>query len=199
VELSEAGRTKSLVPKQWSDLSTMTISYGHGIAVTPLHLAAAYATIANGGFKVTPSLIASDALPSESERVLSERTSRQVRAMLRQVVVRGTAKFADVPGYQVGGKTGTADKPLPTGGYAKDKVLASFASIFPSSAPKYVLVVLLDEPEVMLNGQTLRTAGWTAVPLAARVIQRIAPILGLRPEPPLAEAAPFLYTLVGNE
>ncbi len=199
VELTEASRTEPLLPERWSELSTMTISYGHGIAVTPLHLAAAYATLLNGGLRVQPSVIASDARPEEADRVISARTSRQVRDMLRQVVVRGTARFADVEGYEVGGKTGTADKPLPNGGYARDRVIATFAGVFPSSAPQYVLVVGFDEPERVVNGQRLRTAGWTSVPVAASAIRRLAPILGMRPIEDGEEARPLLYTMVGNE
>jgi cell division protein FtsI (penicillin-binding protein 3) len=199
VELVEAGRTTPLLPARWSDLSTMTISYGHGIALTPLHLAAAYATIVNGGLKVTPSIIASERMPGEEDRVISERVSRQMREMLRQTVARGTAGFADIEGYEVGGKTGTADKPLPTGGYARDKVIATFVGIFPSSDPKYVLVIGLDEPVNREHAQPLRTAGWTATPVAGEAIRRLAPVLGLRPDEKRRREQPLLYTLAGND
>jgi cell division protein FtsI (penicillin-binding protein 3) len=199
VELVEAGRTAPLLPARWSDLSTMTIAYGHGIALTPLHLATAYATLVNGGLKVSPSIVLSDERPADGDRVISERTSRQVRDMMRQTVTRGTARFADVPGYEVGGKTGTADKPLPTGGYARNKVIATFAGAFPVSDPAYVFVVGLDEPEHVENGQTLRTAGWTAVPVAGDLIRRVAPMLGLRPHERPDGTAPLLYTLAGND
>ena len=116
--------------------------------------------------------------------------------MLRQVVSEGTASFGEVPGYAVGGKTGSADKPKPRGGYYNDKVIATFASIFPSNDPKYVLVVTLDEPEVFTLGETRRTAGWTAVPVAAELIRRVAPLLGLRPQ---VEPAGFgVVTLTSN-
>jgi cell division protein FtsI (penicillin-binding protein 3) len=200
VELAEAARTKPLLPSRWSDLTTMTVSYGHGIAVTPLHLATAYAALANGGYRVKPSIIATPGIDkTAAEQVISERTSGQIRDMLRQVVVRGTAKFADVGGYEVAGKTGTADKPLPHGGYARDKVISTFAAMFPASAPKYVLVIALDEPVKHYNGQELRTAGWTAVPVAAEALRRIAPVLGMRPDSGGPEQAPVLYTLAGNE
>jgi len=102
---------------------------------------------------------------------------------LRDVVREGTATFGDVQGYAVGGKTGTADKPIPTGGgYYEDRVIATFASVFPSHDPKYVLVVTLDEPELATEVEPKRTAGWTAVPVSAEIITRIAPLLGLRPE-----------------
>lgn len=190
VELSEAARTTPMVPQRWSDLSTMTIGFGHGIAVTPLHLATAYASLANGGFRVHPSLVASEARPTEADRVVSEKTSRQIREMLRQVVVRGTATTANIPGYEVAGKTGTADKPLPHGGYATNKEIATFASFFPASKPKYVLVVTLDEPVAYINGTAFRTAGLTAVPVAAKAIRRLAPVLGLRPDGTTDEPSP---------
>ncbi|MCB2136537.1 MAG: penicillin-binding protein 2 [Rhodobacteraceae bacterium] len=181
VELVEASTGKPLLPKKWSDISAMTISYGHGLSASPLHLATAYAAIANGGLRVTPTILKRNG-PVEGTRVLSSRTSDILRGMLRQVVVRGTATFGDVAGYAVGGKTGTADKPKPTGGYYKDKVIATFASVFPANAPKYVLVVTLDEPVETSGTEPRRTAGWTAVPVGAEIIRRAAPLLGLRPE-----------------
>lgn len=198
VELSEAARTAPLLPRQWSELSTITISYGHGMAVTPLHLAGAYASLVNGGLRVKPSIVAGGAEPTEADRVVSERTSRQMRSMLRQVVVRGTARQADVPGYDVAGKTGTADKPNEQGGYARDKTIATFASFFPADDPKYVLVICLDEPSTVINNTTFRTAGLTAAPVLAHAIRRIAPVLGLRPEAPVRAETPLLYTLAGN-
>ncbi|MHC0054113.1 peptidoglycan D,D-transpeptidase FtsI family protein [Actibacterium sp. D379-3] len=180
VELVEAPAIKPLIPANWSELSTMTISYGHGLSASPLHLAAAYASVLNGGYKVDPTLLAGGR-PRSGERVVSAETSAAARSMLRQVVARGTASFGEVPGYAVGGKTGTADKPKPTGGYYDDKVIATFASIFPADDPKYVLVVTLDEPEETSGVEPRRTAGWTAVPVAAEIIRRTAPLLGLRP------------------
>lgn len=167
----------------------LTISYGHGISASPLHLASAYASIINGGTRVVPTILKSDRV-QQGARVVSEATSATARTMLRQVVVRGTASFGDVPGYSVAGKTGTADKPTPKGGYYKDKVIATFASFFPSYDPKYVLIVTLDEPVEASGSEPRRTAGWTSVPVAAEMIRRIAPILGLRPEvEPDTEAA----------
>jgi cell division protein FtsI (penicillin-binding protein 3) len=163
----------------------MTISYGHGISTTAMHLAAGYAAIANGGYRVNPTILKQNG-PRRGARVMSAEAADAARTMLRRVVTEGTASFARVPGYQVGGKTGTADKPKPRGGYYEDKVIATFASIFPSSNPRYVLVVTLDEPSVIAHGEERRTAGWTATPVAAEMVKRIAPLLGLRPqvEPP---------------
>ncbi len=180
VEMVEAPTGEPLLPPTWSEISLMTISYGHGLSTSPLHLAAAYATVANGGTRVEPTLVRQDG-PVRGERVLSEDVSREAVSMLRQTVSRGTATFADVPGYEVGGKTGTADKPRPTGGYYDDKVIATFAGVFPASDPQYVIVVSLDEPVETSGAEPRRTAGWTAVPVAAELIRRAAPLLGLRP------------------
>ena len=177
----------------------MTISYGHGMAVTPLHLAAGYATLVNGGLKVRPSIIESEARPTEADRVISARTSQALREMMRQVVVRGTAQGRGRAGYEVGGKTGTADKPNSHGGYSRDKTISTFASFFPASAPKYVLVVMLDEPTTVINHTNFRTAGLTAAPVLAHAIRRLVPIMGLPPLPAPGDAPPLLYTLAGNE
>lgn len=197
VELVEAPGAKPLIPKQWSEISLMTIAYGHGLSASPLHLASAYSAMVNGGTKVEPTLIRRDR-SVVGERVVSEHTSRMVRTMLRGVVEEGTgATYGDVKGYEVGGKTGTAEKPLRNGkGYADDKVIATFASAFPMSDPKYVLIVSLDEPVDTSGPEPRRTAGWTAVPVAAEMIRRIAPLLGLRPQlEPRPDAA---ITLVRN-
>ena len=189
IELVEAPTGKPLRPKKWPEITTLTVSYGHGIAASPLHLAAAYASILNGGTRITPTILKRDKA-EKGARLVSEGISAILRDMLRQVVVRGTASFGEVPGYSVGGKTGTADKPLANGkGYHKDKVIATFASVFPSNDPKYVLVVTLDEPVETSGTEPRRTAGWTAVPVGAEIIRRAAPLLGLRPElEPVAEA-----------
>ena len=181
VELVEAARARPITPAKWPEITQMTVSYGHGIAVSPVHLAAAYASVLGGGTAVTPTLLARDA-PRPGPRVVSERVSAQARDMLRQVVTRGTASFGEVPGYAVGGKTGTADKPTPQGGYYEDRVVATFAAVFPVADPAYVLVVTLDEPEERGGEEARRTAGWTAVPVAAEIVRRTAPLLGLHPD-----------------
>jgi len=181
VELVEAGAAHPLTPSRWGELSTMTISYGHGVSTSPVHLAAAYATIANGGTRVTPTLLRRDA-PVLGERVISEETSARMRALLRAVVTDGTASFGEVEGYSVGGKTGSAELPRPQGGYFEDRNINTFASVFPSDDPEYVLVVTLYEPAETSGPEPRRTAGWTSVPVAAEMIRRVAPLLGLRPE-----------------
>ncbi|WP_420005770.1 peptidoglycan D,D-transpeptidase FtsI family protein [Arenibacterium sp. LLYu02] len=180
-EIVEAAGGQPLLPKNWSELSAMTISYGHGISTTPMHLAAGYATLANGGHLVKPTILKQKSVPL-GPQVLRPEVARASLDMLRRVVSGGTASFAEVKGYEVGGKTGTADKPKPMGGYYDDKVIATFASVFPINDPKYVLVVTLDEPEINAYGEERRTAGWTAAPVAAEMIARLAPLLGLRPQ-----------------
>lgn len=193
VELGEASHTKPLLPKNWSEISTITISYGHGISATPLHLATAYSILANGGYQVKPTLQRLDTTDAKGQRIISAKTSKQLMSMLRRVVheEKGTASMGEVEGYEVAGKTGTADKPNPSGGYYKNKVIATFASVFPASNPKYALIVSLDEPEIQAVGESRRTAGWTAVPVAAEVIARVAPILNLRP---IARKEQITYT-----
>jgi len=182
LEIVEAGGGKPLLPKKWTELSSVTISYGHGLSSSPLHLAAGYAAFANGGHKVVPTLLKQSG-PQLGPRLMSEQTATQSLDMLRKVVTEGTASFGEVAGYSVGGKTGTADKPKPRGGgYYDDKVINTFASVFPTNDPKYVLIVTLDEPVETSGSEPRRTAGWTAVPVAAEMIRRIAPLLGLRPE-----------------
>ena len=181
VELIEAPGAKPLLPKKWSEIHTMTVSYGHGLSASPLHLATAYATLLNGGRKVSPTLLKRDEV-APGPQVIAPNTSEQARNMLRKVVTEGTASLAEVAGYHVGGKTGTADKPKPQGGYYEDKVIATFASVFPANDPKYVLVITLDEPIDTTGKEPRRTAGWTAVPVAAEVIRRVAPLLGLAPD-----------------
>ncbi|NSY39236.1 penicillin-binding protein 2 [Leisingera sp. ANG59] len=192
-EISEAAGGKPLLPANWSELSAMTISYGHGISTTPMHLAAGYAAVANGGRYVAPTILKQTA-PQLGARVMSEASAAAARKMLRKVVSEGTASFAEVEGYQVGGKTGTADKPKPRGGYYDDKVIATFASIFPAHDPKYVLIVTLDEPSIIAHGEERRTAGWTATPVAAEMIGRVAPLLGLRPQVEPAEVTGITLT-----
>ncbi|MDG1375876.1 MAG: penicillin-binding protein 2 [Yoonia sp.] len=196
VELQEAPSGAPLLPKSWSELSTMTISYGHGLSSSPLHLATAYSSLLNGGTRVYPTLLKRDRVQS-GPRVVREDISQSARDMLRQVVVRGTASFGEVEGYEVGGKTGTADKPKENGGgYYKDKVISTFASVFPANDPQYVLVVTFDEPSENSGDMPRRTAGWTAVPVAAEIIRRVAPLLGLRPQVDSLE--PIGVTLTSN-
>ncbi|NHB77137.1 peptidoglycan D,D-transpeptidase FtsI family protein [Rhodobacter calidifons] len=195
LELIEAPGAKPLIPKKWPEIVTITTSYGHGLSASPMHLAAAYAAIANGGVMIKPTLLKREG-PTTGVRVMSEKAARESVAMLRRVVTEGTASLGEVPGYEVAGKTGTADKPKKSGGYYKDKVINTFASVFPASNPQYVLIVTLDEPMDTALSETRRTAGWTAVPVAAEIIRRVAPLMGLRPK--LEPVAPDAVTAASN-
>ncbi|MBS1303826.1 penicillin-binding protein 2 [Loktanella sp. SALINAS62] len=196
IELTEAPSGRPLLPPRWGEVNTATISFGHGLSSSPLHLAQAYATVVNGGTKVTPTLLKRET-PQVGPRVIREDTSERAVDMLRQVVTRGTASMGEVAGYEVAGKTGTADKPLTNGGgYYDDKTITTFASVFPASGPKYVVIVTLDEAVESSGDEPRRTAGWTAVPVAAEMIRRVAPLLGMRPLiEPLAQAS---VTLTSN-
>ncbi len=189
LELIEAPGSRPLIPKKWPEIVTITTSYGHGMSASPMHLAAAYAAIGNGGVMIKPTLLKRDGATT-GIRVMSEKTARAAVKMLRGVVTDGTASLGEVPGYEVAGKTGTADKPKKSGGYHKDKVVNTFASVFPASDPQYVLIVTLDEPIDTMGSEPRRTAGWTAVPVASEIIRRVAPMMGLRPklEPVVADA-----------
>ena len=181
VEMIEAAQSRPLLPARWGDVATMTISYGHGLSASPLHLASAYATMVNGGTLVRPTLLRQDTV-EPGERVISEATSAAMRGLMRAVVTEGTASFGEVAGYAVGGKTGTADLPRPTGGYYDDRNINTFAAAFPMHDPRYVLITTLQEPVETSGPEPRRTAGWTSVPVAAEIIRRSAPLLGLRPE-----------------
>lgn len=182
VEMTEARTGQPLLPSNWRDLSTVTISYGHGISVSPLHLAAAYASMLNGT-RIDPTLLRQQGQVEPGPRIVSAPVADRAREMLGEVVSRGTASFALIEGYSIGGKTGTADKPRERGGgYYEDKVIATFAGMFPVEDPQYVIVVTLDEPVETSGPEPRRTAGWTAVPVAAEMVRRTAPLLGLRPQ-----------------
>ena len=182
IELPEASRAKPQSPKRWFKLSTATVSYGHGISVSPLHLAVAYSSIVNGGKRVFPTLIKNSEKNQNPERIISDATSSELQDILRAVVKRGTAKNAELDDYSIGGKTGTADKVnFEKPGYLEDKVITTFVAAFPMEQPRYVLVVTLDEPEDWSIDKPMRTAGWTAVPVASEIIKRIAPVLGVKP------------------
>lgn len=179
VEVSEVGQP--MVPSPWREINTMTISYGHGLAVSPLQLAAAVGTIVNGGTEVRPTLLRQDpeSLPRGAP-VLSPETSAQMRKLMRLVVVKGTGGKADAEGYLVGGKTGTADK-VAGRGYARNARIASFVGAFPMDEPRYVVFAMLDEPKPTKETFGYATGGWVAAPLVGRLVERIAPLLGIAP------------------
>ncbi|MBA3730294.1 MAG: penicillin-binding protein 2, partial [Sphingomonas sp.] len=197
IELKE--RARSLTPgSNWGEIATMTVGYGHGIAVTPLHLASGYATLFNGGIYRPATLLKIDRThpAGKGRRVFSEETSYKMRALLRLVVTQGTGKKADAPGYRVGGKTGTAEKLL-GGRYTSSAVVTTFAGVFPMDEPRYVIVAMLDDPKATADTYGFHTAGWNVAPVVSRTVSRIAPMLGVRPdkrrEPNLAEVLPFVH------
>jgi cell division protein FtsI (penicillin-binding protein 3) len=192
VELKERGRTLS-PGSQWNQIETMTVGYGHGIAVTPLHLATGYATLFNGGIYRPATLLKVDRnhAAGKGHRVFSENTSYKMRALMRLVVTDGTGRKADAPGYRVGGKTGSAEKY-----HDRSLVVTTFAGVFPMDEPRYVIVVMLDEPKATAETFGFRTAGWNVAPVVSKTISRIAPMLGVRPdkrrEPNMAEVLPYI-------
>ncbi|MEO7815039.1 MAG: penicillin-binding protein 2 [Sphingomicrobium sp.] len=197
IELRERGRT--LLPgNNWGPFETLTVGYGQGIAVTPLHLATGYATLFNGGIyrPATILKVNADHKVAAGRRVFTESTSYRMRAMLRLVVTNGTGKHADAPGYRIGGKTGTAQKVI-GGHYSKTVNITSFAGVFPMEEPRYAMVVMLDAPHATPKTAGYTTAGWNAAPTFARAVARIAPMLGVRPdkkrEANMAEVLPFVH------
>jgi cell division protein FtsI (penicillin-binding protein 3) len=168
---------------EWSRITTMTVSYGHGISVTPLHLACAYAALVNGGIwrPATLEKLAPGMAPV-GRRVFKASTSARMRQLLRMIVVDGTGKKADAGGYRVGGKTGSAEKAMKAGGYNKTSLVATFAAAFPMDHPRYVVIAMLDEPQGTVATSGQRTAAWNAAPIVGRVVPRIGPLLGIMPD-----------------
>ncbi|MCL4765168.1 MAG: penicillin-binding protein 2 [Hyphomicrobiaceae bacterium] len=181
---SEAGPVAApKLPAYWGQAETITIAYGHGLAVAPIQFAAAAAALVNGGWRVTPTFRLTGAAPADGPvRVVRAETSAAMRELMRRNVVspQGTGRRADVPGYEVGGKTGTAERPG-RGGYREEAVIASFLAAFPMRDPKYLVLVLLHEPKATEATGGRITAGVNAAPVAGRVIARAAPLLGMLP------------------
>jgi cell division protein FtsI (penicillin-binding protein 3) len=196
IELKERGRP--LTPgSRWGPFETMTIGFGQGIAVAPLQLAMGYATLFDGGVYHRPTIlkIGPDHPLTPGRRVFSADTSYRMRSLLRLVVMKGTGRKADAPGYRIGGKTGTAQK-LINGHYSKTINLTSFAGVFPMDDPRYVIIVMLDEPKATKETYGFTTAGWNVAPVVSRTVSRIAPMLGVAPdvnrEPNMAEVLPYV-------
>ena len=197
IELRERGRT--LTPgNDWGEIATMTVGYGHGIAVTPLHLATGYATLFNGGVYHPATILKVDKNHpvGPAHRVFTEETSYKSRSLLRLVVMKGTGKNADAPGYRIGGKTGTAEK-IVGGHYTSASVVTTFAGVFPMEEPRYVIIAMLDDPKPTPKTYGFHTAGWNVAPLVGRTVSRIAPMLGVRPDMKrdanMSEVLPFVH------
>ncbi len=184
IELPEAGVPIIPAAANWKEVVTLTVGFGHGIAVSPLHVVRGTAAIANGGILLKPTILAMPLgapLP-EGVRVMQQGTSDTMRKLMRLVVTDGFGKSAEVPGYYPGGKTGTAEKVGAKGGYRKHANVAAFMSVFPMNAPRYAVYMMLDEPHATAATHGYATAGWVAAPAAGRVIARIGPMLGMLPD-----------------
>jgi len=198
IELNE--RTAPLWPRDWGRLTVMTSGFGHGLSITPLHLASAYAALVNGGiFRPATLMRVQNGRQASGRRVYSAETSYRIRQLLRLNVQRGTGRRAEAAGFRVGGKTGTAEK-VTAGAYNRNSNVSTFAAAFPMDAPRYVVLVMMDAPRPTAANSGVTTAAYTAAPVVAHLIQRTGALLGVIPDssrdietsdlmPPVAAAA----------
>jgi cell division protein FtsI (penicillin-binding protein 3) len=179
-ELPESA--EPIVPKRWGELNTVTIAFGHGLSVAPLQAVMAVSSLVNGGLLIPPTFLkrTEEEAQKVATRVIKPETSTMMRYLMRLNAESGTATKGDVPGYYVGGKTGTAEKVV-NGRYSKTKLLTSFTAILPADKPRYQVLIMIDEPTPTAETHGYATSGWNAVPTAAKVVTRIAPMLGLEP------------------
>ncbi|MES2755613.1 MAG: penicillin-binding protein 2 [Pseudomonadota bacterium] len=201
IELRE--KQKSLWPQYWARTTTMTTAFGHGIAVTPLHLASAYAALVNGGiFRPATLLKVAPGQAVAGKRVYSQATSDRLRQLLRLIVTQGTGKKAEAPGYRVGGKTGTAEVPG-RGGYDKNRNVSTFAAVFPMDHPRYVVIAMVDSAQRVEANSYQTTAAYTAAPVISRVIMRTGAILGVMPDVrrdvDVSDLTPLLWHAPGED
>lgn len=171
-----------LVPKRWGELNTVTIAFGHGMAVAPLQAVMGVGALMNGGKLIPPTFLKRSQAEAETlaKQVIKPETSERMRYLMRLNAEKGSAKRVDIPGYYVGGKTGTAEKVV-NGRYSKTKLLTTFMAVFPSDQPKYLVTIILDEPQPLPETHGYATSGWNAAPTAGKVVTRIAPLLGVEP------------------
>ncbi|HUD89654.1 MAG TPA: penicillin-binding protein 2 [Xanthobacteraceae bacterium] len=186
-ELPESA--EPIVPKHWGELNTMTIAFGHGLSVAPLQAVMGVAALMNGGILIPPTFLKRSEAEARAlgTHVVKPETSQLMRYLMRLNVEKGTAAKADVPGYYIGGKTGTADKVV-FGRYSKTKVLTDFMAVLPADQPRYLLLVMLDEPHATPETHGFTTSGWNAVPTGGAIVARIAPLLGIEPRMDLPTA-----------
>ncbi len=195
-ELPESA--EPLVPRHWVELNTGTIAFGHGLSVAPLQAMMAIGALMNGGYLIPPTFLKrseAEAL-AVATRVIKPETSEKMRYLMRLNVEKGTATRADVKGYYVGGKTGTSEKVV-GGRYSKTKVLTSFTAVLPADQPRYMLLIMLDEPQALPETHGFTTSGWNAVPVGGAVISRIAPLLGIEPRWDLAPSDKLILASAG--
>jgi cell division protein FtsI (penicillin-binding protein 3) len=171
-----------MVPKHWAEVNTVTISYGHGLSVAPLQAVMGVGALMNGGLLIPPTFLkrSEEDARTLAKRVIKPETSAAMRYLMRLNAEKGTATKADVPGYYVGAKTGTAEKVL-NGHYVKTKLLTDVMAVLPADDPRYLVLIMLDEPQATPETHGFATSGWNAVPVAAKVISRVAPLLGVEP------------------
>ena len=185
LELPEIG--KPILPPRWGEIANMTASYGHGIAVSPLHTIRAASIITNGGFRIAPTLIKRPDNRADYDdnkakiSIISPQTSIRMRQLMEMVVMSGTASKAFIAGYRIGGKTGTAEKVSEKGGYARKRLRSSFVGAFPMPNPQYAVFVMIDEPIGNKASYGYATAGWTAAPTSGRIIKHMAELLNMPP------------------
>jgi cell division protein FtsI (penicillin-binding protein 3) len=196
-ELPESA--EPLLPRRWVELNTVTIAFGHGLSVAPLQAMMAIGALMNGGNLIPPTFLkrSEQEAMALATRVIKPETSEKMRYLMRLNVEKGTATKADVKGYYVGGKTGTAEKVV-NGRYSKTKVLTAFTAVLPADQPRYALLIMLDEPQGLPETNGFATSGWNAVPVGANVIARVAPLLGLEPRFELAPAEKLILASAGS-
>jgi cell division protein FtsI (penicillin-binding protein 3) len=196
-ELPESA--EPLAPRHWGELNTATIAFGHGLAVAPLQAVAAIGALVNGGRLIPPTFLkrSEQEAMDLSKQVIKPETSEKMRYLMRLNTEKGSATRADVPGYYVGGKTGTAEKVV-GGRYSKTKVLTSFTAVLPADRPRYLLLIMLDEPQALPETHGFTTSGWNAVPVGGAVIARIAPLLGIEPRFDLAPSEKLILASAGG-
>ena len=196
-ELPESA--EPLVPKGWAELNTVTIAFGHGLSVAPLQAVAGISALMNGGRLIPPTFLKRSEAEARAlaRQVVKPETSEKMRYLMRLNVEKGTATKADVKGYYVGGKTGTSDKVI-GGRYSKTKVLTSFTAVLPADQPRYLLLIMLDEPQATPDTHGFTTSGWNAVPVGGAVIARIAPLLGLEPRFELPPSDKLILASAGS-
>ena len=190
-ELPESA--EPLVPKHWGELNTVTIAFGHGLSVAPLQAVMGISALVNGGRLIPPTFLKRNQAEADklAIRVVKPETADKMRYLMRLNVEKGTATRANVAGYYVGGKTGTSDKVV-GGRYSKTKVLTSFTAIMPADKPRYLLLIMIDEPQGLPETKGFTTSGWNAVPVGAKVIERVAPLLDIPPRFDLPKADQML-------
>lgn len=191
LELPEVGTP--LTPSVWRPINTMTISYGYGISVSPVQVIAGVSTLVNGGVYLSPTLLKQQGAPRVGKRAVTAETSANMRRLMRLVVSQGTGRKANIRGYLIGGKTGTAEK-IVRRGYSKSAKIVSFVGAFPMDAPRYAILAIVDEPVGNERNFNYATGGWVAAPVVGKVVERMGPLVGIAPDPDASLDLPEIKT-----